>query len=159
MSTVQELIDYPALALRVKEVVEGTGASVDFIRNSEDPVDPAKPWRQYSTSLDDIVVTSWDGGLTEWDGGDTAWDTLGPPGSRVSAIAVADEYSVEELEENKNLRHGDKLYYVSASSVGADTDLRTYDAIIADGDRFEVVKVELIKPAAIPLLYIVQVRR
>lgn len=132
------LIDYPALAIKVQRVIEGTGRDVNFIRNSKTPTDPAKPWRSYSTALPGAA---------------------GEPGSSVTAKAVADMENVEELEENFNIRHGDIFYYVSTLSLGASVDLKEYDAVIDDGKRYEIVKAEPIKPGAVNLLFIVQARR
>jgi len=132
------LIDYPALAIKVQRVIEGTGRDVSFVRNSKTPADLTKPWRNYQTTLAGAV---------------------GEPGSSITAKAVADMENVEELEENFNIRHGDIFYYVSAKSLGDLVDLKEYDAVIDEGKRFEIVKAEPIKPGAVNLLFIVQARR
>lgn len=125
------LIDYPKLALKVQRVIEGTGRDVTFIRNGEAPVDPAKPWRQYEDAAEETAT----------------------------AKAVADMEKVEELEDNFNIRTGDKFYYVSTKSLGDAVDLKLFDSVVDDEGRYEIVKVEPIKPGAIKLLYIVQARR
>lgn len=153
------LIDYPRVALKVQKVIEGTGREVSFIRNSETPVDSSKSWREYSKSLSEAMVTTWDAGQTIWDSGQTEWDLPGEPGSKVVAKAVADMQKTEELAENFNIRHGDIFFYVSTKSLGDAVDLQTYDAVIDEGKRFEIVKVEPVKPGAVNLLFIVQARR
>jgi len=124
------LIDYPALALKVQEIVEGTGRDVTFIRNGETPVDPAKPWRTYGEAAEE----------------------------KATAKAVADMSNVEELEDNFDIRTGDKLLYVSPLSISS-VDLTLFDSVVDDEGRLSIVKCEPIKPGAIVLLYIVQVRR
>jgi len=130
-------INYPEVALKVQKVVEDNGAPVVFIRRSETPVDSAKPWRTYETTLP---------------------NSDGTPGSELTGKAVRDEYTQEEIDDNLNIRHGDFKVYVSPKSVG-DVDLKQFDAIELDGETFEIEEVETIKPAAVALLYILQVRR
>lgn len=124
------LIDYPALAIKVQKVIEGTGRDTTFIRNGEAPVDSAKPWRQYAEAAEESVT----------------------------AKAVVDMAKVEELQDNFDIRTGDKVYYVSAKSIPT-ADLTLFDSVVDEGQRFEIVKVEPIKPGAIMLLFIVQARR
>lgn len=125
------LIDYPKLALKVQTVIEGTGRDVTFIRNGETPVDSNKPWRAYAEAAEESVT----------------------------AKAVADMANVEELEDNFNIREGDKVYYVSTKSLTDAVDLKLFDSVVDDEGRYEIVKVEPIKPGAVKLLYIVQARR
>lgn len=124
------LIDYPALALKVQSVIEGTGRDIEFIRNGETESDPDKPWRTYSTT----------------------------PESSITAKAVADNQAVESTEENFDIRIGDKVLYVSAKALN-DVDLTLYDAVVDEGSRHEIIKAVPIKPGAVTILYIVQVRR
>lgn len=132
------LIDYTSLAIKVATIIDGTGKDTLFIKDSETPVDSAKPWRAYST--------------------DTS-STDGSPGSGITAKAVSDEQVTEELQDSFEIRHGDSFFYVSGNSIGQSVDLREFDAVIDDGERYEIVKVLRIKPAAITLLYVVQARR
>ena len=124
------LIDYPELAVKVQRVIEGTGRDVTFIRNDETPVDSAKPWFDYPEAAAETVT----------------------------AKAVADMDTQEELEDNFDIRHGDIFYYVSTLSISG-VDLKTFDSVVDDGQLYEMVKVQPIKPGAVNLLFIVQARR
>lgn len=124
------LIDYPELAVKVQRVIEGTGRDVTFIRNDETPVDSAKPWFGYPEAA----------------------------AQTVTAKAVADMDTQEELEDNFDIRHGDIFYYVSTQSISG-VDLKTFDSVVDDGQLYEMVKVQPIKPGAVNLLFIVQARR
>ncbi len=134
----EQLIDYPELAQEVADVIEGTGRDINFVRNSETPVDPAKPWRKYDTDLS---------------GAD------GTAGSDITAKAVQDMYTVEEQQDNQNIRLGDSKFYVSALTLGASVDLREYDRVIDSGVSYSIVEITPIKPGDVNLLYILQVRR
>lgn len=130
-------INYPSVALRVQTAIEDNGADVVFIRRSETPVDSAKPWRKSSTTLS---------------------GTEGDAGSTVTGKGVRDEYTIEEKAENLNIRAGDFKVIVSPLSLNS-VDLKPFQALQLDGEVYRIEGIEVVKPAAVVMLYIIQARR
>lgn len=125
------LIDYPELAVQVRDIIEGTGRSMAFIKNNETPTDANKPWRTYETT----------------------------PAQSVTAKAVEDDATSEDVPDSFNVRDGDKMLYVSALALGDTVDLTNFDAVIDNDERWSIVKVMPVKPGDVTLLYMAQVRR
>lgn len=130
-------IDYAKTALKVQQIIEDNGAEVVFIRRSDTPTDPAKPWRQYSTDLAGTAPAA---------------------GSTATGKAVRDEYNLQELEVNNYVRHQNYKVLVSPKSL-SDIDLADFDAVELDGQVATINEIEVIKPAAVVLLYILHVER
>lgn len=130
-------IDYPSVALRVQTAIEDNGADVVFIRRSETPVDAAKPWRKSSTDLDGASGTA---------------------GSTATGKAVRDEYTIEEKAENLNIRAGDFKVIVSPLSLSS-VDLKSFQSLELDGEVYRIEEIDIVKPAAVLMLYIIRARR
>ena len=130
-------IDYAKTALKVQKVIEDNGSNVIFIRRSDTPTDPAKPWRTHSTDLSGTPPAA---------------------GSTSTGKAIRDEYDAEELADNQYVRHQNYKVLVSPKSLG-DIDLSDFDAVELDGQVATINELETIKPAAVVLLYILHVER
>lgn len=121
--------DYAPLARTAKTLIERFGRPVTLQRKSETPSDPAMPWRGTGAATQDTPVT-----------------------------AVLVDYTLQE-QVSDHVKRGDKRAYVAQLSV-AGMDLTVYDTLVdADGQIWQIVRIETINPGDTRLLYDMQLRQ
>ncbi len=124
-------IDYTAMAVSAKNMIEANGIACTFSRAGRDPVDATKPWRGPTTS------------------GVAAHPPVSYAG--VKAILFPEEYKVGRGEV---VRTGFMTLLVAHNSFpnGA-VDMRTIDTVDEGGFKWRVADVFPLMPGVTPLIY------
>lgn len=129
-------VNYTNLRAVAERLIGENGRSLTLVRRDQgNPTDPAKPWRD-STGASDVTLV-------------------------VTGVFIDFE---QEDTDGTLVRRGDKRVLAAASEVetvaGASFDeLEDYDYILDGTDRWDIVKVDVIEPGSLRVLYDIQVRK
>lgn len=129
-------VDYANFRAIAERLITENGRALTVVRKDQgNPVDPGKPWRA-STGAADITLV---------------------------ITGVFTDFEQDDFDGTV-VRRGDKRVLAAASEVetvaGASFDeLEDFDYILDAGDRWDIVKVDVIQPGADRILYDIQVRK
>ena len=125
-------INYTRMAATAKRLIEDNGRPVVIRKLSETAADSAKPWR-----------------------GTTGADTT------VNPTAVILDYRATDVD-GERIKRGDQRMLVAATSLPANTDLRTFDRVEdTDGSietTYRIVRAEKITPGTVDVYWDLQLR-
>lgn len=82
--------------------------------------------------------------------------TVGPSASAV-AVGIIVPYMAEDMEDGVIRREDQRLFIAVNSVVGVAVE--TFDTVLDGAKRWKIVKVELVKPGAVGVVYDIQLRR
>jgi hypothetical protein len=131
-------IDYAQLADVARELVEEAGREVTFIQYNETASDPSRPWRGAADPRVSVVQ--------EHELPAVAVD-VGT--AKKLGMAVKDEDLLKRVSQ----------FLVVAPGDGFSGDLRDVHEAIDEGTRWQVLAVDVLRPASVTLLYYVAVAR
>lgn len=131
-------VDYAALAVTARSLVEANGRQVTLRRLEDAPSDVSKPWRGPTNPASPADATATPSGVAV------------PPSSLVTLGMTTSDSDL--------VKRSSSIFIITPVS-GETEDYSTFHELVDDGEPFRIVAVEKLRPANVTLLYFIGVAR
>jgi len=131
-------VDYAALAVTARALVEANGRQVTLRKLATTPADAGKPWRGATDPASPAAATA------------TPYGVAVPPSSATS-LGMS-------TQDNDLVKRSEQIFIITPVE-GETNDYSEMTELVDGGEPYRIIGVEKLRPATVTLLYFIGVAR